>query len=111
MFPYLYIEKTQCRVFFLIRGNPKIFQEKGFGVDTYLMVKIIKEADAANLRIGKEYGLVAYNDETVLEVVKDGITSISIDFGLMGEKAAKFVSTKKKIQEYLPTKLIRRKSI
>lgn len=75
------------------------------------MAKIIKEADAVNLQMGKDYGLVVYNDEAVLEVVKDGITSISIDFGLMGEKAANFITTKKIIQEYLPTTLIRRKSL
>lgn len=80
-------------------------------ISTEEMVRIIKEADAAQLQIGTDYGLVAYNDEAILEVVKNGITSISIDFGLMGEKAAKFVTTKQPIQEYLPTNLIQRNSL
>ncbi len=74
-------------------------------------VKVIKEADANLLIIGKDLGLIAYNDDPVLEVIKNGISSISIDFGLMGEKAAQFIKTKNQIQEYLPTKLTLRGSV
>ncbi|HJV78661.1 MAG TPA: GntR family transcriptional regulator [Paludibacter sp.] len=75
------------------------------------MVKIIKDADMAQLSIGSDIGLIAYNDNPILEVIKNGISSISINFGLMGEKAAEFVTNKKQIQEYLPTQLIIRNSI
>jgi DNA-binding transcriptional regulator YhcF (GntR family) len=75
------------------------------------LVKIIKDADAAGLEIGTDIGLISYNDEAVLEVIKNGISSISIDFGLMGEKAALFVRTKQPVQEYLPTQLILRNSL
>jgi len=75
------------------------------------LVKIIKDADTAGLIVGSDIGLIAYNNEAVLEVIKNGISSISIDFGLMGEKAASFVTSRHSIQEYLPTKLIVRNSI
>jgi len=75
------------------------------------LVKIIKAADQAGLSIGEDIGLIAYNNEAVLEVIKNGISSISIDFGLMGEKAANFITGKQSIQEYLPTELIVRNSI
>ena len=75
------------------------------------LVKIIKAADSAGLTIGRDVGLIAYNDDPVLEVIKNGISSISIDFGLMGEKAANFITSKQRIQEYLPTELIIRNSI
>ena len=74
-------------------------------------VRVIKEADANSLEIGQDVGLIAYNDDPVLEVIKNGISSISIDFSLMGEKAAHFIKTKNQIQEYLPTKLTIRASI
>jgi len=80
-------------------------------IETDDMVKIIKEADAAGLQIGNNVGLIAYNENPILEVIKNGITSISIDFGLMGEKAANFVVSKKPVQEYLPTNIITRKSV
>jgi len=75
------------------------------------LVKIIKAADDSGFEIGRDFGLIAYNDETVLEVIKNGISSISIDFGLLGEKAAHFVTTKKSVQEYLPTGLVVRNSL
>jgi Predicted transcriptional regulators len=75
------------------------------------LVKVIKDADAAQLVIGTDIGLIAYNDNPILEVIKSGISSISVDFGLMGEKAANFVTTKQPIQEYLSTELILRSSV
>lgn len=75
------------------------------------LVKIIKDADRLNLEIGSKIGIIAYNDDPILEVIKNGISSISIDFGLMGEKAANFVTTKEPIQEYIDTKMIIRGSI
>ena len=75
------------------------------------LVKIIKDANAKNLNIGSDIGLIAYNNDPVLEIIKNGISSISVDFGLMGEKAAKFVTLKEPIQEYIPTQLIVRGSI
>jgi len=75
------------------------------------LVKIVKDADSARLKVGEDIGLIAYNDEPVLEVIKNGISSISIDFGLMGEKAAYFVRAKQPVQEYLQTRLIIRNSL
>jgi len=45
------------------------------------------------------------------EIICDGITTYSTDFKLMAEKAADFVLTRDKIQEVIPTVLIRRNSI
>lgn len=75
------------------------------------LVRIIKDADKSGLVIGTDIGLIVYNDEPVLEVIKNGISSISIDFGLLGEKAAQFVISKQPVQEYLPTGLIVRNSL
>ena len=75
------------------------------------LVKIIKKSDKKGLVVGEDIGLIAYNDEPTLEIIKNGISCISIDFGLMGAKAAKFVTTKQKIKEYLPSQMIMRGSL
>ena len=80
-------------------------------ITTEDMVKIVKDADKNGYKSGREIGIIAYNDDPVLEIIKNGISSISVVFGLMGEKAAGFVKSKVVIQEYLPTKLIIRGSI
>jgi DNA-binding LacI/PurR family transcriptional regulator len=47
----------------------------------------------------------------VKEIIFDGITTYSTDFVQMAEKAAEFVLKRKKIQEVLPTVLLRRGSL
>lgn len=82
-----------------------------FCINVEDLVKVIKSADALELKIGEDIGLIAYNDDPILEVIKNGISSISIDFGLMGEKAARFVVSKTEIKEYIPTNLTIRNSV
>lgn len=80
-------------------------------ITTEDMVKVVKGADSKGYILGREVGVIVYNDDPVLEIIKNGISSITIDFGLMGQKAAGFVKTKQIIQEYLPTRLIVRGSL
>lgn len=75
------------------------------------LVEIIKESDIMGYTPGNEIGIIVYNDSPVLEVIRNGITSISVDFGLMGEKAAEFIINGDPIKEYIATKLIVRKSV
>lgn len=80
-------------------------------IDSSDLVKIIKETESAGWVIGEEVGVVAYNDNPILEVIKNGITAISVDFGLMGEMAAAYLRTNIEVKEYLPTNVIMRKSL
>lgn len=75
------------------------------------VVKVIKSGRQEGLMCGKDYGLLAYNDIPSYEVIDNGITSLSIDWEMMGNEAANFVVNNTLIQEYLPTKVILRKSI
>ncbi len=72
---------------------------------------IIKDAIAKKLVLGKDIGLLSHNDDTIKEIICDGITTFSADFELMGKKAAEFVLNRQKIREVLPTALIRRNSL
>ncbi|HEY4789096.1 MAG TPA: GntR family transcriptional regulator [Bacteroidales bacterium] len=75
------------------------------------LVEVIKLCRKKGLRVGKDIGLLAYNDTPMYEIIENGITVISTDFEQMGRKAAEFVNTKQKIQEIIPTKLIVRGSL
>lgn len=75
------------------------------------VVAVIKQGRAAGLKCGKDFGLLAYNDIPSYEVIDDGITSLSIDWELMGRRAAEFVLYGKAIQEYLPTEVRLRSSL
>ena len=75
------------------------------------IVTIVKSADENGFKLGKDIGLLIYNEEPLLEIIKNGISSISVDFGLMGSKAAEFVMRRKPVQEYLPTTIHLRSSL
>lgn len=75
------------------------------------LVSVVRLCNRYNYKVGKDIGILAYNDMPVLEVIKKGISSISVDFAEMGQKAAGFIQTRQKIQEFLPTRLILRNSL
>jgi DNA-binding transcriptional regulator YhcF (GntR family) len=88
--------------------------EKGcmyFTIDNSVLYDIIKDCKLSGLSIGTDVGILSHNDEPVKEIIVNGITTYSTDFAMMGKKAANFVLTREKIQEILPTVLIRRNSI
>ena len=72
---------------------------------------ILKDCTEKKLIPGKDVGILSHNDDIVKEIICNGITTYSTDFQLMAEKAADFVLSREKIQEVLPTVLIRRKSL
>jgi len=88
--------------------------EKGkvyFTINNTELWAMLKDCIAKKFVIGKEVGILSHNDDMVKEIICNGITTYSTDFKIMAEKAADFVRTRKKIQEVLPTVLIRRQSL
>ena len=74
------------------------------------VVNLIKKGKAEGLKTGKDFGLLAYNENPFFEVVEDGISGISVDFKLMGNIAADFVLKNRKTQITLPTEVNKRNS-
>ena len=72
---------------------------------------MLKDCKQMKLKPGKDIGILSHNDDIVKELIFDGITTYSTDFKLMAERAAAFVLTREKMQEIIPTVLIRRKSL
>lgn len=73
--------------------------------------QIIKDCNNKKLIIGKDLGILSHNDEPVKEIINGGITTYSSDFAQMGKRAAQAILKKEKIQEIIPTVLIRRNSL
>jgi len=88
--------------------------EKG---QAYLVIKdedlvyIIKQCKSKGLKLGEDVGVISYNDSPMKEIVGNGITVISVDFEAMGKRVARFVESKQKIFETLPSRLILRGSL
>ncbi len=73
--------------------------------------ELLKDCKNRNLEIGKDIGILSFNESTIKEFVMGGITTISTDFVLMAQKAAEFVLHRKTNQEVIVTTLIRRASL
>lgn len=88
--------------------------EKGkvyFTINNAELWTMLKDCKQMKLKPGKDIGILSHNDDIVKELIFDGITTYTTDFKLMAEKAAAFVLNREKIQEIIPTVLIRRKSL
>ena len=75
------------------------------------VVKVVKQGRLGGLKCGKDFGLLAYNDIPSYEVIDEGITSLTIDWEMMGNEAANFVLNDASVQKYLPTGVRLRKSL
>jgi DNA-binding transcriptional regulator YhcF (GntR family) len=88
--------------------------EKGkvhFTINNTELWTMLKDCKLKGWKPGKDVGILSHNDEVVKELIFDGITTYSTDFKVMAQKAARFVLKRNRIQEILPTVLIRRKSL
>lgn len=75
------------------------------------MVEAIKICRASNYTIGKDIGIISYNDTYANEVLAGGISVINTDFAAMGKTAARLILKGEKSAVVNPSKLILRKSI
>lgn len=75
------------------------------------LVHLVKICRQNNLTIGKEVGIVSYNETPLKEILLDGITVISTDHEQMGITAARMILEKSTDRVKNPFKLILRKSL
>ena len=55
------------------------------------LVKVIEQAKIHNYKIGRDIGIISYNETPLKKVVENGITTISTDFEMMGEILAQMI--------------------
>ncbi len=75
------------------------------------LVEIIKKAAARNLKLGKNIGVITYNDTPFKEILAGGITVLSTDFTKMGETMADMVQCHSREKIKNPFRMIMRNSI
>lgn len=80
-------------------------------LDDQNLIKLIKKIKFQGLKVGRDIGIISYNDTLLKEVVEDGITTISTDFKLMGSNLAKMIFSGQSKQIENPNYLIMRNSL
>jgi DNA-binding LacI/PurR family transcriptional regulator len=82
-----------------------------FTLDDQDLVRAIKYAEANNLEIGKQVGLIAFNDSHFKEILVGGISVLSNQPIRMGEMAAQLINENDKGSHELALQFIPRKSL
>lgn len=75
------------------------------------LVELIEKILSTNLQVGKDVGVISYNESPLKKIILNGITTISTDFQLMGERAAQVVLEKTTELEEMPFYLKVRSSL
>ena len=75
------------------------------------LVNLIKKCREQQLTIGKDIGIISYNETPLKEILLDGITTISTDHEQMGKTAAELITENRRAIIKNPFTLIRRKSL
>lgn len=77
------------------------FPENG---ETYIipddrnLIRMMKKVLSSPLELGKDIGIISYNDTMLKEIIEGGITTISTDFKKMGEKLAEMINNNEQVQ-------------
>jgi len=80
-------------------------------LDDRNLIVIIKKIKDQKLILGKDVGIISYNDTLLKEIVEGGITTISTDFKKMGKRLAQMIINKEQLKIENPNALIIRKSL
>ncbi len=75
------------------------------------LVQLIKNCNAAKLKVRRDVGIISYNETPLKEILLDGITVISTDHAKMGETAARLILENRQEKIKNPCTLILRKSL
>lgn len=75
------------------------------------LVYLLRLAEAQGMRVGKDFGIISFNETLIKEVLAGGITTISTDFVQMGKTLAQLIGNEEVMTVHNPCRLIRRNSI
>ena len=82
-----------------------------FVIEDSHLIELIKTSENLGLSLGKDLGILSYNDTAMKEIIRQGITVITADFREMGRRAARFILDREPVKEVLNTKIILRNSL
>lgn len=75
------------------------------------LVSLIERILNAGLSLGEQVGVLSYNETPLKRIIMNGITTISTDFKMMGEKAAQLILEKSTEHIAIPFRLTLRDSL
>lgn len=75
------------------------------------LISLIKMGEEMQLKLGSELGILSYNETPMKEIIRSGITVVSVDFVKLGQSISKFIGNQKPTTEVLIPEVIIRNSL
>ncbi|MBI1343093.1 MAG: GntR family transcriptional regulator [Terrimonas sp.] len=75
------------------------------------LVTLIEKILLTSLKVGKDVGVISYNETALKKIILKGITTISTDFAYMGKKAAELILNNKEERLEVPFHVTPRSSL
>lgn len=80
-------------------------------VNDRVLYELLRQCNDIDYELGRDVGILSYNDTPLKRFTYKGISVISIDFKEFGAKVAEFITSKNPVKSYLTTDLILRDSL
>jgi DNA-binding transcriptional regulator YhcF (GntR family) len=100
-----------CKVVHSIEAEPISEGEVFINLMEDDLVTLVERILSLQLKVGKQVGIISYNETPLKKIILDGITTISCDFRRMGEMAAQLILDGSKQQQEVPFHLTLRSSL
>ena len=75
------------------------------------LITLVEKVLASQLKVGKQVGIISYNETPLKKIILEGITTISTDFQLMGKQTAQLILENAKEHIEVPFYLTLRASL
>lgn len=72
------------------------------------LISLIKFGEEMNLKLGHDLGILSYNETPMKEIIRNGISVVSVDFVKLGQSISRFIANPRPTTEiYFPEVIIR----
>lgn len=75
------------------------------------LIALIKFGEVMGYRIGLDFGILSYNETPMKEIIRNGITVVSVDFVKLGQSISRFINNPKPTLEIFTPEVIIRNSL
>ncbi len=75
------------------------------------LITLIKAGEEKGLQLGKDLGILSYNETPMKEIIRNGITVVSANFAKMGRSISRFIMNPAKTTELFNPEIIIRNSL
>ena len=72
------------------------------------LIELVRAANSKGCTIGKDIGIISYNESPINEIILNGLTVLSTDFEQMGKDAAKMIAERSMKKTKCDFRLIKR---